>query len=64
MKYAIILVGFQRFDKGTHVTILGKSKFVLLLDEIHNDVFRFMECRNFRLPSHFSLFLIGQGFSP
>ena len=26
----------QRFDEGTHVTILGKPKFVTLADEIHN----------------------------
>ncbi len=29
-------MGFQRFDSGTHVTILGKPKFVTLADEIRN----------------------------
>jgi hypothetical protein len=36
MKYEINLMGLQRFDEGTHVTILGKPKFVLLVDEIQN----------------------------
>jgi hypothetical protein len=27
---------FQRFDSGTHVTLLGKPKFVALANEIYN----------------------------
>jgi hypothetical protein len=36
MKYETNLRGFQRFDIGTVYTILGKPKFVLLDDEVHN----------------------------
>ena len=36
MKCAIILVGFQRFDKGTIYTICYGSKFVILSDDTHN----------------------------
>jgi hypothetical protein len=34
MKYEINLTGFQRFDEGTYVTLLGKSQFVTLHDAI------------------------------
>jgi hypothetical protein len=34
MKCAINLIGFERFDTGTLYTILGKSIFVSLDDEI------------------------------
>ena len=36
MKCKINLMGFQRFDTGTDVTVLDKPKFVTLADEIHN----------------------------
>jgi len=39
MKCTIILKGWLRFDRGTHVTILGPSKFVILADEIHNKIY-------------------------
>jgi hypothetical protein len=31
-------MGFQRFDSGTHATILGRFNFVILADEIHNKI--------------------------
>jgi hypothetical protein len=34
MKCAIILIGFQRFDEGTNVTLLDKPKFCTLAAEI------------------------------
>ena len=36
MKCAIILVGFQRFDTGTYVTILRKPKFVALGEALYS----------------------------
>ena len=45
MQYTIILTHSISFGLGTKLTVLGKSKFVLFVDGIHNDIFRFIICR-------------------
>ena len=37
-------MGFQRFDEGTKPEVIGRAKFVLLADEIHHKIYRFMIC--------------------
>jgi hypothetical protein len=39
MKCAIILAGFQRFDKGTQDALFSKQKLIALPDEIYSQVF-------------------------
>ena len=40
MKYEINLMGFQRFDLGTDVTLLDEPRFVLFLDAICKQAIR------------------------
>ena len=42
-------------DSGTHVTLLGKPKFVTLADEIHNKIYRFMMCGRTTLKFFFKI---------